>query len=103
LPGWFYTYFVHILSGNGYQFWSGIGSDLGEVTLLGIVLVWWRSHNCHAPWLRLLLRQKKAPSWSPRWAFRAHPPEHRDGREAGVAVHDDPRGCGASSLFQAAR
>jgi hypothetical protein len=47
MPHWFYTYFVHALSGNGYQFWSGIGSDLGEVTLLGIVLVWWHNHNCH--------------------------------------------------------
>ena len=47
MPHWFYTYFVHVLSGKGYQFWSGIGSDLGEVTLIGLVLVWWHSHNCH--------------------------------------------------------
>jgi len=31
VPHWFYTYFVHVLSGRGYQFWSGIGSDVGEV------------------------------------------------------------------------
>src|SRR5205085_8416328 len=32
---------------RGYQFWSGIGSDVGEVTLLGVAVVWWRTHNCH--------------------------------------------------------
>jgi hypothetical protein len=47
MPQWFYTYFVHVLSGGGYQFWSGIGSDVGEVTLVGLVMVWWRHHNCH--------------------------------------------------------
>ena len=47
MPHWFYTYFVHVLSGKGYQFWSGIGSDVGEVTLIGLVMVWWRHHNCH--------------------------------------------------------
>ena len=47
MPHWFYTYFVHVLSGKGYQFWSGIGSDVGEVTLLSLVAVCWHSHNCH--------------------------------------------------------
>ena len=47
MPHWFDTYFVHVLSGKGYQFWSGIGSDIGEVTLIGLVMVWWRHHNCH--------------------------------------------------------
>jgi hypothetical protein len=31
----------------GYEFWSGIGSDVGELTILGLVAVWWRTHNCH--------------------------------------------------------
>jgi hypothetical protein len=47
MPHWFYVYFVHVLSGKGYQFWSGIGSDVGEITLVGLVMVWWRHHNCH--------------------------------------------------------
>jgi len=46
MPHWFYTYFVNILSGKGYQFWSGLGSDIGEVTLIGLAMVWWRHHNC---------------------------------------------------------
>lgn len=37
------------LSGTGrvYAFWSGFGSDLGEVTLLGGIAVYLRHHNCH--------------------------------------------------------
>lgn len=35
------------LRGDGYQFWSGFGSDFGEATLLFGVYVIWRRHNCH--------------------------------------------------------
>lgn len=35
------------LSGPVYGFWSGFGSDIGQVTLLGAVLGMWRRHNCH--------------------------------------------------------
>lgn len=40
----FSTYVLHPLKGNGYQWWSGAGSDL---TYLGILAVWLRKHNCH--------------------------------------------------------
>lgn len=32
---------------GGYWFWSGIGSDIGEVTILGAVIGLYRHHNCH--------------------------------------------------------
>jgi hypothetical protein len=39
-------------SACGYQFWSGIGSDLGEITLVAsavaVLLFFWRLFNCHA-------------------------------------------------------
>lgn len=35
------------LRGLGYQFWSGIGSDVGELTILTAAVVWVRHHNCH--------------------------------------------------------
>jgi len=42
---------LHPLSGLGYQFWSGIGSDFGQVTLItGVVLLLaglYHQHNCH--------------------------------------------------------
>lgn len=40
-------YLFHPLSGQGYQFWSGIGSDFGELTLLAAVLGLYYKHNCH--------------------------------------------------------
>ena len=46
MPQWFYTYFVHILSGRGYQFWSGIGSDIGEVAIVGGIVAMVRHQNC---------------------------------------------------------
>jgi hypothetical protein len=33
--------------GPYYGFWSGFGSDLGEVALIGAVLGAARKHNCH--------------------------------------------------------
>jgi hypothetical protein len=32
---------------RGYNFWSGIGSDFSEITLLAGVYMIWRKHNCH--------------------------------------------------------
>lgn len=34
------------LHGEAYQFWSGIGSDLGEVTLVIGLGAWWHHHTC---------------------------------------------------------
>jgi hypothetical protein len=34
------------LHSDGYQFWSGIGSDLGEAGILLAILAWWKHHNC---------------------------------------------------------
>lgn len=33
-------------TGRMYNFWSGLGSDLGELALVGAL---WRSVNCHEP------------------------------------------------------
>jgi hypothetical protein len=32
---------------TGYNVVSGIGSDLGELAILGAALAWLRRHNCH--------------------------------------------------------
>lgn len=37
----------HPLLGRGYQFWSGIGSDIAEVTLIFGVYAFLRKNNCH--------------------------------------------------------
>lgn len=36
--------------GPYYGFFSGFGSDLGELTLIGGVLAIYKKHNCHARW-----------------------------------------------------
>ena len=33
---------------SGYGFFSGIGSDLGEVALIVAIIAVYRKHNCHA-------------------------------------------------------
>lgn len=35
-------------SGPYYGFWSGFGSDLGEVTLFGVIIAGYRKINCHS-------------------------------------------------------
>jgi hypothetical protein len=33
--------------GKGYAFWSGIGSDIGEVAIIGAVIGMYHRHSCH--------------------------------------------------------
>lgn len=35
------------LHGDGYNFWSGIGSDLGELAIVTGLVAWWRHRNCY--------------------------------------------------------
>lgn len=34
-------------SGPYYGFWSGFGSDLGEIAILGGIVAFYRTHECH--------------------------------------------------------
>lgn len=43
----FSTYIIHPLRGDGYQWWSGVGSDLGELTLVVAILGTYKHHACH--------------------------------------------------------
>lgn len=38
-----------LIPGPGLNFWSGIASDLGEITLIGGMVAVYRKHNCGAP------------------------------------------------------
>lgn len=40
---------VENVDSQWYAFWSGVGSDIGEVALLGVVAGAWHHHNCHEP------------------------------------------------------
>jgi hypothetical protein len=37
-------------AGPYYGFWSGFGSDIGEVTIVGGLLAIYKKHNCHSRW-----------------------------------------------------
>lgn len=60
----------HPLGGLGYQFWSGIGSDFGEILILSGLYMFWKRHNCHQdkclriglhPYKHLILCKKHHP------------------------------------------
>lgn len=90
MPHWFYTYFVHVLSGKGYQFWSGIGSDIGEIALIGALIAFWGKHNSHVP---PLLAPKLAPEQEVRRSRCLPPPPRRFGGsppEREMMGSDDP-------------
>lgn len=36
-------------SGHAYLAWSGVGSDVSELAILGAVFGGYRKHNCHEP------------------------------------------------------
>ncbi len=46
--GFHFEDLFHPLRYWGYQFWSGIGSDLGEVAIIGGLITIVRHLNCHA-------------------------------------------------------
>ena len=54
-PGWWsHAWFwlevhlgIHDLSGPYYGFWSGFGSDLGELTIVAAIVGAYRAANCH--------------------------------------------------------
>jgi hypothetical protein len=46
--GFHFQDLFHPLRYWGYQFWSGIGSDIGEVAIIGGLITIVRHLNCHA-------------------------------------------------------
>ena len=66
-------------SGPYYGFWSGFGSDLGEVTLLAGVLGLWRHHNCHVKGCPRLGRPVEG---TPYVACPKHHPAHSGKRRS---------------------
>lgn len=67
---------VHPWNGIGYNIWSGLGSDLGEIAIVGGVIAWYRKHNCH-------VHRCPRLSWHPREdghpVCRRHHPDHPTG------------------------
>ena len=73
---------THPLAGEGYGFWSGIGSDFGEVVLLGIFATMFKHFNCHVNSPHFCFRfGHPVPGTSFRACHKHHP-----GRETGGKV-----------------
>jgi hypothetical protein len=72
--------------GQYYGFWSGFGSDLGELTLLGAIMGMWRAHNCH---VRGCWRISKHPVDGTPWKVcRKHHPQTQGRPSAEDVAHD---------------
>lgn len=50
IGSWAYHIFGIKGSGPWYSFWSGIGSDIGELAILGSMWEIYHKHNCHVHW-----------------------------------------------------
>lgn len=84
------TYLLHPLHGNGYQWHSGAGSDLQEITLLGLFVGLWHRHNCHHRRCFRVVRHGK--THCPKHEAEAKP-YRNGGDEIGVTT-TDPDGNG---------
>ena len=71
---------VDNVSGRWYGFWSGFGSDVGEVAIVGGLITIVRRHTCHIH--RLLAHRPSSCAGQHRVVCRMHhpedPPSHGD-------------------------
>lgn len=71
-----WSWLLHVLGveprapSTAYNFWSGFGSDLGELALLGTVLGVVRHHSCH---VKRCWRLGKHPHGPYRLCSKHHP------------------------------
>ncbi len=62
------------LHGDGYNFWSGFGSDFGEATIVIAILAWWKHRNCQvAGCWRIHLTH---PTDAGHYVCKRHNPSH---------------------------
>ena len=76
----FSTYVLHVEHNNGYQWWSGAGSDLTELALLGAVVTHFRHHNCHHKGCWRLGHAHPKHGWPACKHHWNETPEHVSGR-----------------------
>ena len=76
-------------SGRWYGFWSGFGSDIGEVAIVGGVVTMARRHNCevHGCW-----RVGRHTTAAGHRVCRKHHPDDPLTAEAVHQAHQDARG-----------
>jgi hypothetical protein len=72
-------------SGPWYSFWSGIGSDFGELTIVAAVVGLYRHHNCHEKGCWRI--GKFSVDGTPYTACRKHHPALPDKAAPGDIAH----------------
>ena len=83
---------LHVLgvdnaSGPAYLFWSGFGSDLGELAIVGGLVAMYRRHNCH---VRGCWRIGRHPvEGTPHVVCRHHHPHGAPSHEEVIAAHEE--------------
>lgn len=86
-----WSHLLHPLEGLGYDFWSGIGSDFGQVTLItGLVFGAWRykkQHECHVETPKNCHRFGRPVPGTGHVACRLHHP-HAAERNTGITAGD---------------
>ena len=90
------------LHGDGYNFWSGFGSDFGEATIIVAVLAWWKHRNCQVKgcWRIHLVH----PTDAGHYVCKRHHPAHEGDRLTAGYVHAAHRAAQDQTLTsQAAR
>lgn len=62
-------------TGPGYGFFSGVGSDIGEVTIIGGAILFYRHHTCHVDAPKFCWRPGRHPvDGTPYRACKRHHP-----------------------------
>ena len=69
-------------AGHAYAFWSGIGSDIGELTIIGGMIAIYRKHNCHVRGCWRIGRL--SVKGTPYVVCHRHHPAHQGTRKATV-------------------
>lgn len=79
--------------GPYYGFWSGFGSDIGEIALLGALVGIYRKHNCHVKgcW-RISRHRVEGTPWT---VCRKHHPGIANGAPTAAQVAADHKEAGS--------
>ena len=91
----------HPLEGVGYQFWSGVGSDFGQVTLitglLAVALTWRHHHRCHGDGCRKVgLHRVQGTPHKVCWNHHPVLSQHPRGRVPLHVIHERHHAAGDS-------
>ena len=90
------AWLMHVLgmdsgSGTAYLFWSGFGSDLGELTIVGALLAVYRKHSCHTRHCWRIGRYKLNVKGVGYSLCRRHHPAHPGPPEAAARAVEEIR------------